>query len=487
MPAATSGPAAAVARAVLAVQQGDLVAADKQLGRAGELVTDLDAAGNALPLAVSVTKMIRAAVGGDGQEALSAAALVQSLVAEAGAPPDPDIGPLALLASARGGFLLGELAFAREMFRSVLGAVPAGRSTVVRSYALAQLALVEATAGHLTTAVEAAAEALDASGPPRSAGTAPLGTCAAHVALAWVAADRGQLDTAAAHVRAAQAEGSGGFDPVASAALVLVRCRLLWLGGHPPAALRLFRHWSDRWGASTPSWLSSRLEAAEARVLLEEGRTDEADSLVRRSVSHGFLESLLAHGWIKLAADGATESWRTARQVLRQSAAPVELLVEANLLGAASALALSRGDAAAVAVDQALRLASVEGMRRPFEEAPVRVRALIDQRRHHPHPEPAPASPPGLPVPAPRQEAPVGARGPTPATSAEADVIIQPLTKREAEVLAYLDQLLPTEEIAARMFLSVNTIKTHVRAILRKLAAERRNEAVRRARELGLL
>ena len=51
----------------------------------------------------------------------------------------------------------------------------------------------------------------------------------------------------------------------------------------------------------------------------------------------------------------------------------------------------------------------------------------------------------------------------------------------------YLDQLLPTEEIAARMFLSVNTIKTHVRAILRKLAAERRNEAVRRARELGLL
>ena len=37
------------------------------------------------------------------------------------------------------------------------------------------------------------------------------------------------------------------------------------------------------------------------------------------------------------------------------------------------------------------------------------------------------------------------------------------------------------------MFLSVNTVKTHVRAILRKLSAERRHEAVRRARELGLL
>ena len=66
-------------------------------------------------------------------------------------------------------------------------------------------------------------------------------------------------------------------------------------------------------------------------------------------------------------------------------------------------------------------------------------------------------------------------------------MIIQPLTEREREVLVYLDQLLPTEEIAAHMFVSVNTVKTHVRAILRKLAAERRNEAVRRARELGLI
>jgi LuxR family maltose regulon positive regulatory protein len=54
-------------------------------------------------------------------------------------------------------------------------------------------------------------------------------------------------------------------------------------------------------------------------------------------------------------------------------------------------------------------------------------------------------------------------------------------------VLGYLDALLPTEEIAAKMFVSVNTVKTHVRAILRKLSAERRNEAVRRARDLGLV
>jgi LuxR family maltose regulon positive regulatory protein len=37
------------------------------------------------------------------------------------------------------------------------------------------------------------------------------------------------------------------------------------------------------------------------------------------------------------------------------------------------------------------------------------------------------------------------------------------------------------------MFISVNTVRTHVRNVLRKLDVNRRNAAVRRARELGLL
>jgi LuxR family maltose regulon positive regulatory protein len=47
--------------------------------------------------------------------------------------------------------------------------------------------------------------------------------------------------------------------------------------------------------------------------------------------------------------------------------------------------------------------------------------------------------------------------------------------------------MLPTEEIAATLYVSVNTVKTHVRSILRKLSASRRNEAIRRARTLGLI
>ena len=63
----------------------------------------------------------------------------------------------------------------------------------------------------------------------------------------------------------------------------------------------------------------------------------------------------------------------------------------------------------------------------------------------------------------------------------------QPLTVREREVLNHLAALLTTPEIAATMFVSINTVRTHIRSILRKMGASRRNEAVRRAWELGLL
>jgi LuxR family transcriptional regulator, maltose regulon positive regulatory protein len=63
----------------------------------------------------------------------------------------------------------------------------------------------------------------------------------------------------------------------------------------------------------------------------------------------------------------------------------------------------------------------------------------------------------------------------------------QSLSAKELEVLEHLAALLTTEEIASAMFISVNTVKTHVRSILRKLAVSRRNQAVRRARQLGLV
>ena len=66
-------------------------------------------------------------------------------------------------------------------------------------------------------------------------------------------------------------------------------------------------------------------------------------------------------------------------------------------------------------------------------------------------------------------------------------MLVEPLTVREHEVLRNMAALLSTEEIARTMFVSVNTVKTHVRAVLRKLAVNRRNDAIRRARALGLV
>lgn len=61
------------------------------------------------------------------------------------------------------------------------------------------------------------------------------------------------------------------------------------------------------------------------------------------------------------------------------------------------------------------------------------------------------------------------------------------LTESEIRVLRYLPSNLSAPEIAAEIFLSTSTVKTHMRHIYEKLDAHRRSEAVDRARELGLL
>ncbi|TFE25884.1 LuxR family transcriptional regulator [Frankia sp. B2] len=61
------------------------------------------------------------------------------------------------------------------------------------------------------------------------------------------------------------------------------------------------------------------------------------------------------------------------------------------------------------------------------------------------------------------------------------------LSDRELAVLSYLPTMLTTTEIAAELFVSVNTVKTHLKSIYRKLDVPRRRDAVHRARELRLL
>lgn len=70
---------------------------------------------------------------------------------------------------------------------------------------------------------------------------------------------------------------------------------------------------------------------------------------------------------------------------------------------------------------------------------------------------------------------------------AQVPSMVGELTEREEEVLRYLPTMLTVGEIAAELYVSVNTVKAHVRSIYRKLGASRRREAVVRAREYHFL
>ena len=63
----------------------------------------------------------------------------------------------------------------------------------------------------------------------------------------------------------------------------------------------------------------------------------------------------------------------------------------------------------------------------------------------------------------------------------------EPLTERELEVLRLVARMLTNAEVASEMYITVNTVKTHLRNVYRKLATAHRGEAIRRARELKLI
>jgi two-component system, NarL family, response regulator LiaR len=61
------------------------------------------------------------------------------------------------------------------------------------------------------------------------------------------------------------------------------------------------------------------------------------------------------------------------------------------------------------------------------------------------------------------------------------------LSKRELEILELTAQGLSNQEIADRLFLSLNTIKTHLSNMFLKLDVQRRTQALEKARRLGLI
>jgi len=62
-----------------------------------------------------------------------------------------------------------------------------------------------------------------------------------------------------------------------------------------------------------------------------------------------------------------------------------------------------------------------------------------------------------------------------------------PLSKREHEILLLIAEGYSNQQIADKLFISLNTTKTHLKNIYQKLDVKRRTEALFRARELGII
>jgi len=148
----------------------------------------------------------------------------------------------------------------------------------------------------------------------------------------------------------------------------------------------------------------------------------------------------------------------------------------AFLLGVISRDALGDPDAVGPALERVLDLAEADQVLLPLLASSVSERSECQDR----HPA-APAASISQAVDLLAQ-----ANGPA-GLPAEPALPCEALTRSEVRVLRYLPTNLCTREIAAELYLSTNTVKTHQRHVYQKLGASSRSEAVEQARALGLL
>jgi LuxR family maltose regulon positive regulatory protein len=219
-------------------------------------------------------------------------------------------------------------------------------------------------------------------------------------------------------------------------------------------------------------WLSS----LEARLLAATADRGQADAIAGTAVdarpgSPG-LQAIRA----RLAlASGDAEGAIEALAEPTGAAYPI-VAVERNVLRALAFRALGDDNAALVELESALSRAEPEAIRRPFLSAGRGVRELLAEhlRRAVSHRWFASELMRRL----------EGGGGSVRAAPVE---LLEPLSAREGEVLRFLPTMMSNADIASELYVSVNTVKTHVKSIYRKLEVTRRQEAVRRARQLHII
>jgi LuxR family transcriptional regulator, maltose regulon positive regulatory protein len=232
-------------------------------------------------------------------------------------------------------------------------------------------------------------------------------------------------------------------------------------------------------GFAMPHILATTAQALRLEVLVRAGETelvqralDGMDEAVRATSATRLVEATL-----RLAQDDP-EGATVALAPIFDGASPIEdprWEIQALLLKAGADDALGDTGASSRALELALELAEPDGLLFPFLLHPTPELLQRHSRLRSTH---ASLISDILNL----------LSGRTPAARpSDVAPLEEPLSESELRVLRYLPTNLRAPEIAAELFVSLNTIRTHLRNVYAKLGVHSRADAVARGRELGLL
>nr|WP_167459338.1 MULTISPECIES: LuxR C-terminal-related transcriptional regulator [Streptomyces] len=471
-PEATS-PASDLVRAARDLFRCDLDGGLAHLHRAERrLSTDLpDLA--AAQLSCALLEALAARLAGSPVRAEEAAAAAEELRREIPAhllDKHPELTALLLTHLGSTRLWAGRFEEARAALSTVIGSSRGGATALPREEALGHLALIDYLNGWLARAERKALAALTET--ERFSLPQPSGSGIERLVLAAVAVDRNELGQAKALLDEAAASRPALRDPVPEACRSIATARLLLARGDVQAARAAA---GPAVSADVPSpWADAHAALVACAAHLGDGRPDMAAKVLRQmpddppACAVEVARAQLAAG-DRVAAIDRIDSLRTDGRT-GPAVAVRAALVRAQAADGAGDFATARR-----LVAHALLEARRERLRRPFLEAGPWIRPLLGTA-------PLQGLTEGWLTPGPPRH------GEPPGPEARpSSLVVEELSGRERDVLQRLAQMMSTEEIAADLFVSANTVKTHLKSVYRKLAVNRRNDAVRRARELGLL
>jgi LuxR family maltose regulon positive regulatory protein len=339
---------------------------------------------------------------------------------------------------------------------------------------LGRLAHVVALQGDLRSASRLASMV-----PKPAVGITSPGFDHAQMARSWIALERAEFAQTRLRLEVLDHSSVADEDPWLATSVLLAEARLLIATGQPDAATRLLVGASEvGLPAGGSGWFSDLVTVARAEALLASGEPQRSlAALTPMPVRAGAGAAVVAAAALRGIGDVRGAQAVLSRVVGVLDREPLALQIQAWLLE--SRLAEDRGkhDRAHFMLDRALRSATAEQMRWPLMQEWRWLRGRVDRdpsllRSHRDF-----LSTCQTDEAAPRWRTPHGKSD---------DLLGAPLTEREGQVLDLLAQMYSTEEIAAALYVSSNTVKTHLKGIFGKLCVNRRVDAVRRGRQLGL-